>query len=160
MIRFSKIEHNVRRLFPRLLPYFESEPAVEFAYLFGSFAEGTETPLSDVDIAVFLSPMDKSEDSSRKQDARGRYLGIRLRIMADVSHLLHTNEVDVIILNEADLLLRYQAVSTREVLFERNPERRIDFEVETISRYLDTQPFRRVQQEYFIQQIREGSVFG
>ena len=55
MIRFSKIEHNVRVLFPKVAQYFASRPEVEFAYLYGSYGVGREGPLSDVDIAVYLT---------------------------------------------------------------------------------------------------------
>ena len=150
MIRFSKIEHNVRELIPRLSAYFESLPEVAFAYLFGSYGEGSETPLSDIDIAVYLF------DGARENS----YFDFRLRMIGDVSHLLKTNEVDVVILNEVTLSLRYQAVSTRQVLFERDPAQRIGFEVRTLNRYLDMHPLIRVQQEYFLRHVKEGLVFG
>ncbi len=41
----------------RLKPAFEKFPAVKFAYLFGSVAEGEAGPLSDIDIAVYLDPL-------------------------------------------------------------------------------------------------------
>ena len=150
MIRFSKIKHNVRELIPRLESYFASRPEVEFAYLFGSYAESRETPLSDVDIAIFLG------DHVQRRE----YFDLRLRMMVDVSHLIHTNEIDLIILNEANICLAYHAVSTREVLYERDPNSRIEFEARTIDRYLDTKPLRQIQQQYFLRQVREGLTFG
>ena len=150
MIRFSKIEHNVRELIPRLPAYFESLPEVAFAYLFGSYGERRETALSDIDIGVCL--LDDVHENS--------YFDFRLRIIGDVSHLLKTNEVDVLILNEVTLSLRYHAVSTRQVLFERDPAQRVEFEVRTLSQYLDMYPLFRVQKEYFLEHIKEGLIFG
>lgn len=149
MIRFTKIEHNVRELLPKLTEYMASRSDIEVVYLFGSFGEERETSLSDVDIAVLLT----SEDGEK-------YFEIRLALMAEAAHMLQTNEVDVVILNTVSLSLRYEVVSSGKILFERDPGRRIDFEVETISRYLDTQPLRRIQREYFLKQIQEGAAFG
>lgn len=150
MIRFTKITHNVRKLFPELTKYFSQCPAVEFAYLFGSYGIGREVPLSDVDIAVYLA----------KEISPHEYFDIRLRMMADLFSLLHTYEVDLIILNQVDLYLAYQAIATREVLFERDPQVRIEFEARTVDRYLDSKPFRQIQHEYFVSQMQEGLIFG
>lgn len=150
MIQFSKIEHDLRKLLPKLKQYFGSSPEVDFAYLFGSYGERRETPLSDVDIAVFL--LDNIP--------RAKYFDLRLKMMSDVSHLLRTDEIDLIILNEGNICLAYHAVSTREVLFERDPNSRIEFETRTLDRYLDMKPFRQVQQQYFLRQVREGLIFG
>jgi len=40
---------------PAAVEYLRSCPQVVFAYLFGGLARGERGPLSDVDIAVFLS---------------------------------------------------------------------------------------------------------
>ncbi len=164
MIRLSKIEHNVRSLLPELSAYFATRPEVEFAYLFGSYGEGSETPLSDLDIAVFFSDGLLGEDRIKSlvsgRTHGGEHFDIRLKMMADISHLLKTDEIDLVILNEADLCLSYQVVSTREVLFERNPTLRTEFEAQILDRYLDSEPVRRVQNEYFLQRIKDGLVFG
>lgn len=150
MIRFGKIEHNVRALFPKMKEYFSSRTEVEFAYLFGSYGKGEEGQLSDVDIAVFLSKRIPVEE----------HFHLRLRMMADVFKVLRTYEVDLIILNHAKLCLAYQAVSTSQVLFERDSRTRIEFEAETLDRYFDSKSFRKVQQDIYLRQIREGLIFG
>jgi len=41
-----------------LIKELQSEPLVEFAYLFGSYADGTYNNRSDVDVAVYLKESD------------------------------------------------------------------------------------------------------
>jgi hypothetical protein len=150
MIRSNQITHNVRNLFPKLKEYFAQRPEIEFGYVFGSYGIGKEKPLSDVDIAVFL----------RDDISHDRYFDFRLALIGDLAHILHTDEVDLVILNQASLLLAYQAVSSRTVLYERDPRVRIRFETRVLDKYFDAEPIRRVQQEYFKRHIQEGKIFG
>ena len=39
--------------------YFENRKGIAFAFLFGSYARGTATKLSDVDIAVYFYPEER-----------------------------------------------------------------------------------------------------
>ncbi|AKB43803.1 nucleotidyltransferase domain-containing protein, partial [Methanosarcina vacuolata] len=51
-----KIHEIGKEILCILLPeFFNKKEYVELAYLFGSTAEGTEGPLSDIDIGVYLS---------------------------------------------------------------------------------------------------------
>ena len=150
MIRFTKITHNVRNLFPGLTSYFSHRPDIQFAYIFGSYGIGKEKPLSDIDIAVYLT------DEILRQD----YFNIRLDLIGDVSGILKTDEIDLVILNHAEMLLMYQAIYSGTVIFERDKSTRIDFETRVRDRYFDMEPVRRVQREYFKQHVQEGKIFG
>jgi predicted nucleotidyltransferase len=60
----------------------EKDPRAVFAYLFGGFGRGKSTPLSDIDIAVYL---DRSADvSATKLDLIGAFM-----------QALDTDEVDI-----------------------------------------------------------------
>lgn len=150
MIGLKKIEHDLQPLLRKLGPYFESEHTVDVAYLFGSRAAGEEHQLSDVDIGVLL----------KERIPRSSYLERRLELMKDLARIVQTDEVDVIILNEAPITLAYHVVKQRSILFERSPEVRVRFETHVIDRYLDSAPLRAVQLSYLKRQIREGSLFG
>jgi len=54
MIKFRKLPENILQFLPGAFEYLESHPTVIFSYLFGSLSKGKPSPLSDVDIAVFL----------------------------------------------------------------------------------------------------------
>ena len=55
MIRSAPITHDIRKLIPEAEIYLKSREDIHFAYLFGSFARGSTSPLSDLDIAVYLA---------------------------------------------------------------------------------------------------------
>ena len=99
-------------------------PDVDFAYLFGSRARGTAGPRSDYDIAVHLAPA---------VDA----FGYRLHLLEELNRLLHTDAVDLIVLNEAPVLLRHRVVRDGRVLKDAL-QQRVRFEAQTITEYLDT----------------------
>lgn len=61
---------------------------IAFAYLFGSSARGEEGPLSDVDVAVYLT-----QEKDR--------LTIRTKLMEKIAKALGTDRVDVVVLNDA-----------------------------------------------------------
>jgi len=60
---------------------------VKFAYLFGSYARGDETPQSDVDLAIYLRKEDNNFDT-------------KLKIHHKLEISLH-KEIDLIVLNNA-----------------------------------------------------------
>ncbi len=63
-----------------------------FAYLFGGLARGRVSPLSDVDIAIYLA--DGADIAQEKLETLGK-----------LNELLKTDEVDLVILNTAPLIL-------------------------------------------------------
>ncbi len=67
---------------------FASQPVV-LAYLFGSQASGTGTPLSDVDIAVLLEPNTPSPGT------------VQATLISDLMLALGRSDVDVVVLNTA-----------------------------------------------------------
>ena len=55
MIRFKPLPADIEARLPEAAKYLESHPKDLFAYLFGGFARDRKRPLSDVDIAVWLT---------------------------------------------------------------------------------------------------------
>lgn len=133
MIKDHKIDIPVvlNRL-PGLPAVFGRFDAVAAAYLFGSLCTEHYQPLSDVDIAVLLTP-----DTSPKQSWE-----LWSRIHAALSTALNTEEIDLTILNNAPLTFRYQVLHCRRLLYERDAALRIDFETTTLLQYLDFQPMK------------------
>jgi predicted nucleotidyltransferase len=91
-------------LVPALTRYFEAHPelAVASAYLFGSHAEKRAHRESDVDVAVLLA-WDRYPAAGDRFDAR-------VRLGSDLIAVVHHNEVDVVILNDAPPLLGRKVV--------------------------------------------------
>lgn len=111
---------------------------VALAYLFGSQASGATSPLSDIDIAVLFGRQVPSRD----------YFDHQITLIADFIGLLHRNDVDVAVLNQATPLLAQEAIGG-EVLYCIDEAVRVEFEKQALRRFVDTAPLRRQLAEAF-----------
>lgn len=128
-----------RGAYDRLLERLAADPRVRLVYGFGSAARGAAGPLSDVDVAVLL-------DARLDWDAERE---LRAGLAAAVPG------VDVVILNQAPPALRFEIVTSGRCLFARDPRQQAEFEIVSLSRFLDFQPVRRVQQEYLRARVEQ-----
>lgn len=60
---------------------------------------------------------------------------LELKLMSDIAILIKRNKIDLIILNEAPLLLAYNIIKTGIILKSDEVER-VKFETKVLSRYL------------------------
>ncbi len=105
---------------------FAKYPQVKLAYLFGSQANGTAGPISDYDFAVYLK-----EKNSRKR------FDIRLKLMSQLSLLLKTDGVDVIVINDTESPdLKYNIIKEGKLILEKQPYK-ILIEPQIINEYFD-----------------------
>ena len=86
--------------------YFETQPVLK-AWLFGSFARGEETPLSDVDIIVLL-------DHSKP-------IGLKFFGMWNDLERLLDRKVDLVENGELFPFAEESANLDRQLIYERNP---------------------------------------
>jgi uncharacterized protein len=128
MIRDSTLPPDIATRLSTLDQTLGRCPAVVFAYLFGSAATRRLTPLSDVDVAVYL------EDTADLVEARLQTIG------AVTSHL-GTDSVDVVVLNQAPTALAGRILGSRRVILDRAPFRRHCFESLTLRKFLDFRIF-------------------
>jgi uncharacterized protein len=103
--------------------YLETREDIGFAYLFGSLAENRTTHLSDVDIAVYLT--------------EGKFDDKRLQILGDLIDIFKTDNLDLVILNTAPLMLKMKIIQARRILADNSPYIRNIFESATIRAYFD-----------------------
>ncbi len=116
---------------------------VVLAYLFGSQARGESGRLSDVDIAVLIS----------SQVPEGEWGDIQLVLISELMGLLRRNDIDLLILNRATPLLADRAIRYGNPIYEPDPLTRVRFETETLRRYLDTRPLRKLRWAYLERRI-------
>ena len=114
---------------------------VKLAYLFGSRAKGTSAETSDFDIAVlFKNPSDPL--ALKETTALSRKLAN-----------FFPAKIDIVSLNCSSLLLKYEVVSTGEILYYENELDRIDFEVSVVKEYIDQEPLRKLYNEALYRKI-------
>jgi len=118
---------------------------VVLAYLFGSQARQEAGPLSDVDVAVLFG-----DDVPRARWSDGQ-----IDLMGDLGSLFQRNDVDVVVLNRATPLMAWEAVRYGRRIYVSDPAGRVDFELETFRRYVETKPLRRMQRQRLAEWIQE-----
>jgi len=127
--------------------YFAAQPDVVVAYLFGSVARGQAHAHSDVDVAVLF---DTRLDPFQRAD---RYLEILGRIPSNLA----TRQIDVRMLNNTPPVFLAQVVGLGEPIYARSEKERIEFEVRTMTEYLDTKPLREFFKRALFREIEEGN---
>lgn len=121
-------------------------PAVVAAYLIGSQATGLAGPLSDVDLAVWI-------DDGLSPAAR---LDLRLAVADAAARALGTDEIDVVVLDDAPPLVRHRAIRDGVRLFSSDERARVRKETAAILEYLDTAQLRAILAAGQRRRLREG----
>ncbi len=108
----------------------ENEADILFAYLFGSYAKGTQDEKSDIDIAIYL----KDEKILEK------YPLYPSRVAIKIENILDKKKVDVRILNGSTLRFRNQVLMHGKLLHSKDEKKRIEFETSSLDQYYDFKP--------------------
>ncbi len=111
-------------------PFFKKRPEIVLAYLFGSRARGTQRPRSDTDLGVLL---EKGFDQKR-------YLDFRLELLKDLDHFLGVENIDLVILNGAPPLLKFQVAKYGKIMFQRKGTSDVTFRARAFMEYMDIKP--------------------
>jgi predicted nucleotidyltransferase len=140
MIRYERLPTAVLARVPELEDRLNAEPRVLFAYLFGGLARGAQGPMSDVDLAVYLT--EGAED--------GAFL---LDLFSLASDALGTSEVDLVVLNQAPVSLVGRILKDRRVLCDKDPSFRAAYESRKLREFFD---FRFKEEELFRMRYGHG----
>jgi uncharacterized protein YutE (UPF0331/DUF86 family)/predicted nucleotidyltransferase len=111
---------------------------VNAAYLTGVLKGRTSFgELTDIDIAILLMDQIKSD----------QFLDYQLYFLSELAKRLETENIDVMILNQASLLLKLQVIKYGQILYSRDEKRRIMFETKAVMDYLDFKRFDEIQNQ-------------
>lgn len=119
-------QSNLDQLEQKLREFFSKIEGVTLAYLFGSTVRGEANYLSDIDIAVLF------DDTLLQKEA----FDLQLELISELTGLLKTNNIDLVVLNDSPLLLTYNIIRDGIILKSDEPLR-VKFETKIMSRYLD-----------------------
>lgn len=100
-------------------------------YLFGSYAEGKLSPISDIDIGVLFDPV------SRAYGETGKAYHQLYDIFTDAFRDRH---IDIVFLQKAPLELRFDVITHGKILYESSRGQRQSFEEKTALFYADFKP--------------------
>lgn len=132
----------------KIRPVFERH-GILAAYLFGSRADGSAHPNSDYDFGILVMPFDREKHNL----AYATRLGLEMEDAADL------NRADVVLLNTASIMMRFEIMKRGRLIYCRDHELRTDFEDVVIRDYLDFKPFLDQYYREVREAIREGDFF-
>ena len=135
-----------QRLVESLRRRLGARPEILEAYLFGSQARRGAQLHSDVDVAVYVDP-DRLVDS---------LFGYAAELTAEIVALLQSNDVDVVVLNQAPPLLYHRVLRDGLRLFTRDAPATTTREGRALSRYCDFVPHLRKIDVAHAARIKEG----
>ncbi len=92
---------------------------------FGSLARGDAGPLLDVDIAVL----------AREDVPKGDYMALHLRLMTRLMRALKCDDIEVVILNRAPILLQHRVIRDGKALVCHNELLRSRYEARVLVGY-------------------------
>lgn len=127
-----------------IMRYFAKQDDVSTVYLFGSVVKKRTTQNSDVDIAVlFIRGLSLLHRFERK-----------LELANDLEDILKT-KVDIVDLENADLYFIHQVMLNKEIVLDRDIERRVSFEVEKRRKYFDKKHFYDLYHSQALKRLAE-----
>jgi predicted nucleotidyltransferase len=131
-IGHAKLPADVISKVEGLQAFWQDNDDIRLVYLFGSLAESKHA--NDIDLAILF-------------DGKPSYNRITL-IKEDLNKLLNTQRIDLIDLNRAGPVLRFDVISKGKSLYQKNNEILNSFELRTIKEHMDTVYMRKVQRWY------------
>src|SRR5258708_32034772 len=118
---------------------------VNAAYLAGSLSSRASFGhLSDVDIAILLMDQIKAD----------HFLDYQLYFFSELAKRLESESIDVVILNQASLLLKLQVIKYGQILFSRDEKQRVSFETKAVMDYLDFKKYDEIQNRALSQRLQ------
>ena len=122
MIRFKKIPKNIHGRITSLVDFLKKDPNIVFAYLFGGLLRDKQNPLSDVDIAIYV-----------KEVMTLNYLNF----FKEITNILGTDEIDLVVLNNAPITLTGRILQNKKNLVDKNPFLRHKYESLILRKFFD-----------------------
>jgi predicted nucleotidyltransferase len=122
MIWYKLIPEDIHQKIEPLTDIFTSDSNIVFAYLFGGLLKDKPNPLSDVDVAVYVKNIKKLD---------------YLELFGNIANVLGTDEIDLVILNTAQVSFTGRILQNRKVLVDKDPFLRHKYESIILREFFD-----------------------
>ena len=138
-------DKNKTEILAILKEVMEKDKGVLFAYLYGSYAQNSIHFESDIDVAVYL----------RSSDVKG-YIRKEEELTVELITKIHTDRIDLRILNVLPLVLQYNILKDGILIFVREDRERVDFETRVMNRFFELKPYIDEYQQMLSLKIKAG----
>jgi predicted nucleotidyltransferase len=139
----KKLPKDAIRKIPEIVDIVSGDKDIVVLYTFGSLAKGDLKPMSDLDFAVLLTPR-----LSRKQR-----FDKHLKLIGIFNHVFRTDEIDLILLNDAPPRFVYRILKEGKILICKKQDEFIDFKEYVVKTYLDFKFFRDRFDRIFLEKV-------
>jgi predicted nucleotidyltransferase len=127
----KKLPDYVADKLPALIELVSSDHDVIALFVFGSLARGELKPLSDLDFGILLDNQLSKIERFRKH----------IDLAVKFSKLINTDEIDIIILNDAPMRFIRKVLTTGKLVFERDRKALVDLCDRNSKMFLDFKYF-------------------
>ena len=117
---------------------------IKFGYIFGSIISNKRTPLSDIDLSIYLDP--SIDDYERHRT--------RLMLLVRLEELFSSLKIDLIVLNDSPILLAEQIIKTGVAIFIQDPRLKQKYEEDVIKFSLDFKVFAQQYTEWQVKAVQ------
>jgi predicted nucleotidyltransferase len=138
-----KLQDDVLERLSGLIQAIKQRSEVVALYSFGSVVKNDLKPLSDLDYAILLSG----------QLSKRQRFDEHLELIGIFNNVFRTDEIDLIILNDAPLRFCYVILKTGKLLYFRNKDDLIDLRDQVLKYYLDFKYFRESFDQVFLEGV-------
>lgn len=138
-----KLQDNVLERLPGLIQSLKQHSEVAALYSFGGAAKNELKSLSDLDYAILLS----GQLSKRQRFEK------HLELIGIFINVFRTDEIDLIILNDAPLRFCYVILKTGKLIYCKTKDDLIDLREQVLKNYLDFKYFRDNFDKVFLEGV-------
>ncbi len=106
-----------------------------FAYLFGSYGQGTASKTSDIDIGVFL----------KYYQSVKHFFDVKIDFYTHLNRALKRNDIDIVIMNNCEnIILLNRIINDGIVVYDQDESKRLGYEQKILHRAIDFQHKRKM----------------
>lgn len=137
---------NKQDIIEKIRNYLFQKSEIDYAYIFGSFTK--KDYYDDIDIAVYI----KSRFNYKNFNLYP--FGYASLLSGEILRIIKYKKVDMVVMNDAGLLILNRIVNKGLLLFDRDIFGRIYFENRIRKEYIDSEHLRKIKEFYIKEKIQ------
>lgn len=130
-INYQELKSKIKNL----EDIFQQYEEIGCVYLFGSYIQGRATQQSDLDFAILVRDQKLSQDKVLLAYKIEKALGF-------------IAPVEVMVLNLQKLLFKFSVIKNGKIIYERDRDFRVKFEVEVLKEFLELEPHLNLMEKF------------